>query len=837
MAQPLNIVFFSGCEGDTQRYRCIHSVEQLRMMGHNATWFWQSDHSIIYALDHADALILHRPATTHYLDTVLSYADGVPIFYETDDLIFDHSLLASIPLIQQSSEAQRQRWRNYVLGNMQTLERCHGAIVSTQPIANHLSGVGVQAWVHENVLSPELLHSSNQARSQKKRDRPLTIGYFSGSRSHNQDFAQIASVLLMCLETNPTMRLLIGGYLDLPPEFERISQQIERRKFLAWQQLPQMMVEADIIVAPLDTNNVFANARSALKYLEAGALGLPVIASPTPAFTQAIIHNETGILANSVDEWHHALVQLIENPAIRQRLGDASYTHIHQQYTFENAAPKLETTLRSMLERGFVSDRVIPTPTEQEVAVQQWQQDTALIPQSVYMLTGCDMANAANYRCRHRQQQLELHDIRSVVLDLYSDGMLLSNAITFEIAILHRVAFDERIKAYISLMQNCGRPVLFDTDDLIFRPEFIQHVDAIRNWPEADLAMYRDGVERYQQTLLACDGAIVSTEPLAQWVRELGKPAYVVRNALSWQQIEAGQPLAIAKQEQPAHVDVTIGYFSGTATHNKDFAQVAPALLHLLNQHPTLRLRIVGPLELDPMFDPYMARIEHRELVSLTALVYEVADVDIAIAPLEIDNPYCQAKSEVKYMEAGIVATPVVATPIEAFQTAIRHGDNGMLAKTTDEWIIVLNTLISDTSLRRSIGIAAYHDVLQRYTPRARSRSIVSLLAQLWRDKQSFRERASFNEVFLHSLDLYEQLDQRNQQTNTMLKRTAQLYEQMLDAKNRADHLRVQQETQIQELRHYVTQLEHHNERVANGRVMRMLNYISNLRQQLGKKS
>lgn len=816
MTTSLNVVFLSGCGGDTQRYRCIHAVEQLHLLGHSARWFWHTDERVLTAIDQADILILHRPALTHYLETVLSHARGLPIIYESDDLIFDRRLIDQIPLIQHTNPFEQQRWYNYFWGNAQTLERCHGALTSTLPLSEHFNQVGFKAAIHENALSRETLESSDQARRTRDTDRPVTIGYFSGTLSHNHDFKLISPALHACLQSHADIRLLVGGYLQIPVEFHDVARQIDQRGFVPWQELPRMIAEADIVIAPLDLNDPFARSRSALKYLEAAALGLPVVASSVPAFAATMTHNETGLLATTLEDWRECLEALIAQPQLRLRLGDAAYTNVHTTHTLVHKAPLLEATLRTFINDHEVTsaDRRSIDPTH-ETALQQWHADASLQNHSIFMLTGCDLGNAGNYRCRHPQQQLALHDVHSLVTDYCSVGLNLRQAATFDLAILHRVAWDDHIKTYIKWMQANGRPVVFDTDDLVFAPELIGYVDALKSLSAADVALYLDGVERYRQTLLACDAVIVSTEPLAERVRTLGKQVYVVRNALSWQQIEAAQPYALAKLDSthPADSSVVIGYFSGTATHNKDFAQITDALISVLEHNPMVRLRIVGPLELAPAYQAFAGQIERRELVSLTELAQEIADVDVALAPLELDNPFCQGKSEVKYMEAAIVATPLIASPIEAFQFAIRHGDNGMLATTTEEWITALDTLIHDSALRRTLGMNAYHDVLERYTPKARSRTLMTALHDVWLKTQPIRNQTVLTPPPTQIFEEYADILQSRYATEQYLQ----------DINAYVQHL----ESHIAELQSYTRQLEGHVTHIANGRIMRFLNKVA----------
>jgi|GEM_PF-528345 len=826
----LRVLFVSGCAGDTQRYRCYHPAEQLRLLGHVADVCWHTDPGALDVAAKADLIVLQRPVQTHYLDALVEVADGRPLVYETDDLIFDPTLAEQIPIVHQNRGLIQQQWRNYVFGNARTLDYCSAALTSTTTLAERLNTSNRRVWLQRNGLGNEQLSRSAEARATRSKQRPPTIGYFSGTCSHDQDFAAIAPALVRILKQHRSARLLIGGCLNLPSQLDAFEQQIERHPFVPWQALPALMAQVDVLLAPLDLQSPFAQCRSELKYLEAAAIGVPIVAAPIPAFVQAIRPAETGFLAETIDDWHSALEQLLHDPNLAQAVGDAAYEHVRTDYTFEALAPQLERSLREImalaeepgsehrtLSFGYPDYKAVhqllptqtKTPNDQngklQTLEQRWQADLKLHGRTIYMLTGCDIANSGAYRCYHRQQQLELHDIRSVAVSQMEDGFVVPEAVQLDIGILHRVAYDEAVGLYIELMHARGHPVLFDTDDLVFRPELIGHVDAIKDWPEDQKAQYREGVERYQQTLLACGAAIVSTEPLAQQVRELGQRAFVVRNALRWEQIERAEPLAEARLTAPlpASTDlVTIGYFSGTATHNRDFAQAAPALLRLLAEAPNVRLRIVGPLELAPAFEAFADSIERRPLVSLVELAAEVAAVDVALAPLELDNPYCQAKSEVKYMEAGIVGVPVIATPTEAFRVAITDGVTGLLAATSDEWLDALRAFAADPGLRRRLGEAARKDVLLRYTPAARSRELLDVLDAVWEEQSAFRQTVSPNASLIRSTELYIELLERYRNTVHTLGLTEAM-------------LRMSQ-IEVHELRHELTKLEGHHQQVVN---------------------
>src|SRR4029453_19219402 len=102
-------------------------------------------------------------------------------------------------------------------------------------------------------------------------------------------------------------------------------------------------------------------------------------------------------------------------------------------------------------------------------------------------------------------------------------------------------------------------------------------------------------------------------------------------------------------------------------TYQRDFAVCEPALLDLLARHPEVRFRLVGHLDLGPQWRRFEKRIERLGLLPPAELLRAAAETDINLAPLELGNPFCEAKSELKFFEAGAVGVPTVASATEVF--------------------------------------------------------------------------------------------------------------------------------------------------------------------------
>ena len=289
-----------------------------------------------------------------------------------------------------------------------------------------------------------------------------------------------------------------------------------------------------------------------------------------------------------------------------------------------------------------------------------------------------------------------------------------------------------------------GSRILCDLDDHMVDPALAtpETIDAIRSLglaPKRVAAHYAS----IRRTLALADACLVPTASLAAAVEACGRRALVLPNGFDRDTYRASREAVLLRAaDEAAGTDglVRIGYAAGSQTHQRDFAVAAPALARILREHPACRLVLFrDPRRGTPLVDvaefPDLARlgdrIEWRPLVPLERLPEELARFDVNIAPLEVGNVFCEAKSELKYFEAALVGVPTVASPTQPFRAAITAGRTGFLAADADAWHDCLGRLVRDVALRRRIGQAALHDVLHRYGPDGRRERLDGMLADI----------------------------------------------------------------------------------------------------------
>lgn len=333
-------------------------------------------------------------------------------------------------------------------------------------------------------------------------------------------------------------------------------------------------------------------------------------------------------------------------------------------------------------------------------------------PGDILFITG-GVGDSARYRTEHVAEELGFQGLRCSIT-VQDNPFLISYTNKFSVFVFHRVLYTPRVVAMIERIKTLGREIVFETDDLVYDPVFLQHMDYYTKMNALERRLYENGVggeilnDPYVKVCTA------STEFLANKLRGRGKQVFVIRNKVSQADVKIADEILCTVTKAPNVIRVA--YLSGTPSHNKDFATITDALATLLQQYPQMRLVLVGPLDIESRLTTFASQIEQIPFLPRKQYFEKVAQMDINLAPLEIGNPFCEAKSELKWFEAGLLGVPTVAAATGTFKEAINDGIDGYVAATTEEWVEKIGKLITDTGERHRMGEAVRAKVLREYT-------------------------------------------------------------------------------------------------------------------------
>ncbi|MHB1556912.1 MAG: glycosyltransferase family 4 protein [Isosphaeraceae bacterium] len=337
------------------RYRGFNIIEAIGQAGVEAAYL--DDRQIPDRLSFAlgfDLIVLVRRQMSPEIALLMDMARrrSIPVLTDLDDYLFHEEVVPFVEMYRNMpiDEARRSiaRWRDVILLG-------DGFTTTTPHLLDRAAGLGHPCYLIRNGLNAAQIELSRaaleEARRGPKRDG-VRLGYFSGTRTHQDDFRLIADVLVQLLHEFPRLSLTVAGDFDLDEfrQFAPFADRVESRPFVDWRLLPSEIARVDVNLIPLQSS-LFTEGKSNLKYYEAGLLKVPSIASPTQVFAASIENGANGMLANNPAEWYRALRSLISEPELRRRMGERAYEHVLKTYTPPVVASEAIAAYRDVIRR------------------------------------------------------------------------------------------------------------------------------------------------------------------------------------------------------------------------------------------------------------------------------------------------------------------------------------------------------------------------------------------------------------------------------------------------------------------------------------------------------
>lgn len=89
----------------------------------------------------------------------------------------------------------------------------------------------------------------------------------------------------------------------------------------------------------------WSRGKCGLKVLQYMAAGLPVVANPVGVHPEMVEHGVTGFLVTSPGEWKEAVRQLVRDPSLRKRMGQAGRRVVEERYSIEAGSQRWRSLL------------------------------------------------------------------------------------------------------------------------------------------------------------------------------------------------------------------------------------------------------------------------------------------------------------------------------------------------------------------------------------------------------------------------------------------------------------------------------------------------------------
>jgi len=341
--KKISIMLYHEADTSTFRYRCYNIMQAtLTSSRWFATYVFKSEmNQISQLLEEISLLILVRSQWSLDIELLVKRAKqkGIPVLFDVDDKVFDTSsikLLSNSIAVSLNQEDLLNYWFSYIGRIQEAAALADGFITTNDYLGRELNNKYNKDYcVIVNSLNQEQLQVSKIMRDQKEygEGNKFTIGYFSGTPSHRNDFKECWPEILHLLEFYADIELVIVGFLESVPEGDLLFRQGRIRLFplVDFLALQRLIAQVDVNIVPL-LDNDFTNCKSELKYFEAAAVNTITAASPTYTYRHAIKNGENGFLCRP-GQWYETLENIYLKKVDKVKICKAALDHTLQNYS------------------------------------------------------------------------------------------------------------------------------------------------------------------------------------------------------------------------------------------------------------------------------------------------------------------------------------------------------------------------------------------------------------------------------------------------------------------------------------------------------------------------
>jgi glycosyltransferase involved in cell wall biosynthesis len=285
-----------------------------------------------------EVVVLQQPVGETWLRAIRDLqARGTTVLFEIDDYL---QAVRKIETHELSGHMNREWLRKAEL-NMRIAD---GIVCSTPYLARRYRKFNERLWVCQNGIDLK-----RYAYGRPPEGAPVTIGW-AGGVGHIASVRRWLPAVAAVLRARPDVRFTTVGSAfadELVEEFG--AERCRSLPFAPLEMYPASVSTFDVALAPSGNNNLF-RGKSDLRWLEASALGIPVVGDPE--VYPDIVDGVTGLAAASADEAEAAILRLVDDAAERRRMGEAARAHVTEHRRIEVAAQQWADVLREV-----VSDR------------------------------------------------------------------------------------------------------------------------------------------------------------------------------------------------------------------------------------------------------------------------------------------------------------------------------------------------------------------------------------------------------------------------------------------------------------------------------------------------
>lgn len=287
---------------------------------------------------HYDFVVLQQMVGPAWLDLIEKMqAQGIKVLFEIDDY------LHAIPRMED--HAFRENFTPEVLQQIEeSMAACDGMIVST-PYLKRKYG----RYAKRTFVCPNGIDLARYDLESPEREDHINVGW-AGATGHFNAVRPWFQQVHFVMQHHENVNFVSIGerYADAFREVHGKERALSV-PFAAIEQYPSAMTLLDIALAPAGQNRFF-RGKSDLRWIEAGALGIPVIADA--ALYSDIKQGETGFKASNAEQMLEFLYALINSPDLRKEIGANAKAYVTEHRTIQTLKRNWERAFNLLADEG-----------------------------------------------------------------------------------------------------------------------------------------------------------------------------------------------------------------------------------------------------------------------------------------------------------------------------------------------------------------------------------------------------------------------------------------------------------------------------------------------------
>jgi len=309
-----------------------HAIASLRLMaplleaGIEINWRMPHQEYDANLLSGSDLVIIQRDFPRFVDQYIQIHSDAhrleIPVIFEIDDLLWE--------LPEKHPDRISNHYTDALLPMMFSAWASDGITVASSGIKKYLSWLNPNIYLLPNYLDPKLWSFK---KPEPNADNITNIVYMGGD-SHQPDLEMIESAIRNILERyqgrvkfttwglQPSQALIDHPLVEwkalTPGDYASFAEYFTQQDF-------------DIYISPLK-DSLFNRCKSSIKIFEYTSLGIAGVSSGLEPYRNVIKSGETGLLAETIEQWEAHLITLIDNPEMRLQIAKQAQISVRSDW-------------------------------------------------------------------------------------------------------------------------------------------------------------------------------------------------------------------------------------------------------------------------------------------------------------------------------------------------------------------------------------------------------------------------------------------------------------------------------------------------------------------------